>query len=240
MNKINYALFEIIKYKIEFLECLEYSLISDTIKKEDIKNHLNYLKNEFYEGNYHEIISSIYTSYKKINTSLLTFFKKYNYKKTNKIINKNKLKLLLNYNESLIDCYQCFNDIIQSIISEEQLSKDINKKIINLNNINENHFKNFLFFNSYNLYLNCFYNKDKLLKSSDKDIKRLVGIINYCNTNNEFNSSIDILKECNENNIYKELERLSNNCIQLEKKQHDCLKEILEIINTEIEKSKNK
>ena len=240
MNYSNYTLFEIIKYKIEFLECLEYTLISDTTKNFEIKNHLTYLNNEFSNGNYHKIVSSLFTSYNILNKPIIYFLKTYKPKKINRIINKNKLEPIINYNENLIDCYTCFNNIITSIISEKEISKILSKKIIKLNEINKQHFLNFLFFNSYNLYLNCFYNKEKLLRYSNKDMERLVSIINYCNLEKNFNNSINVLKEEDETKIYQELEKISNDCIQLEKKQYDCLNEIITTINNEVEKSKNK
>jgi len=238
MDYSNYTLFEITKYKIEFLDCLEYSLISNNIKEEDIKNRINYLNNDFKEGFYKEIVSTLFTSYNLLNKPIIHFLKKYNHKNILKLIKNKKVKHLITYNENLIDCHETFSYIISAFTEEEQIATKLDKKILNLIEINKKHFINFLFFNTYNLYLNCFYNKENNLKHSNKDIENLIKIINYCNKEKEFDNSINILKEENEDKIYNELENLSNICIRLEKEQYNCLNELVNIINNETKKNK--
>lgn len=240
MDYSNYTLFEIIKYKIEFLECLEYSLLSNNLKEKEIKNHLTYLNNNQKKGAYKEIISSLFNSYKDTNKSLIIFLKKYNYKKCIKLTKDKNISNLITYNEYLIDCHETFKYIINAFLEEKEIVQKLNKKIINLATTNNNHFINFMFFNTYNLYLNCFYNKEKNLKYTQEDIKRLIQIINYCNIDNKFENSINILKEDNEDKIYNELENLSNTCIKSEKEQHSELNDLIKLINEETEKNKNK
>lgn len=239
MNHSNYTLFEIIKYKIEFLECLEYSLISNETTENEISKHISYLNNEFKEGLYNKIISTLFTSFNLLNKPISNFLKKYNHNKIEKMIKSNKLKLFINYNESIIDCYETFNYIINVFTEEEQIVNILDKKILDLISINKNHFINFLFFNTYNTYINSLYNKEKTIKHTKKDIQRLQKIMNYCNIEKKFDHSIKILKENNENEIYKELENLSNKCIKSEKEQYDCLTSVVDIINKEIKKEKN-
>lgn len=240
MNYSNYTIFEIIKYKIEFLECLEYSLIPNDAKANEIESRMNYLNKDFKDGFYKEIISTLFTSYSLLNAPIIKFLKKNKTKKILKLTKRKNLKSLINYNENLIDAYETFNYIISAFTEEKEILENLDKKIINLININKKHFISFLFFNTYNLYLNCFYNKDGNLKHSNKEIERLIKIINYCNKENKFDKSINILKSDDENNIYKELESLSNECIQLEKLQYDYLNELIIKINKEAEISKNK
>lgn len=237
MNSTNYVLFEIIKFKIEFLDCLEYSLISENQKiNDEAKNNFLYLRNELKKGLYKDITSSLFNSYKAVNKSIIKFLKSYNYKKINKIINNKKLNKILDYNEIIIDCYETFNNIITSFTEEKELSKHISSKILNLLEISNKHFINFLFFNTYNLYLNCLYNKNINIIYTENDIERLIKIINYANLDKSFEKSIDILKKENEEEIYKELENLSNICIKLEKDQHTQLNELITQINNETKK----
>jgi len=237
MNNTNYVLFEIIKFKIEFLDCLEYSLISENQKiNDEVKNNFLYLRNELKNGLYKDITSSLFNSYKTVNKPIIKFVKSYNNKKIDKIIKNKKLNKILEYNENIIDCYENFNHIIASFTEEKEIRKNISNKILNLLEVSNKHFINFLFFNSYNLYLNCFYNKNINMIYIEKDIERLIKIINYANSDKSFEKSIDILKEENEEEIYKELENLSNICIKLEKDQHTQLNELIAQINNETKK----
>lgn len=237
MDYSNYTLFEIIKYKIEFLDFLEYSLISNKIKENDLKKQIDYLNNETQKGMYKEIISTLFTSYKLLNKPITNFLKKYNYKKIENINKKTKIKQLIKYNENIIECYETFKYILNSFTEEEQIIKKLDAKIINLINISDTYFINFLFFNTYNLYLNCVYNNEKNIKHTEKDIIKLIKIFNYCNKENKFDISINTLKNDNETEIYNELEKLSNDCIQLEKQLHTSLNEIINIITLETKKN---
>ena len=67
MEHINYTLFEIIKYKIEILDTLEYSMETYKLNNEEIKKNLLYLKNNLNEGMYKDIISSLFTDYQRVN-----------------------------------------------------------------------------------------------------------------------------------------------------------------------------
>ena len=207
MNHSNYVIFEILKYKIEFLDCLEFSLIyeNQAKNKKEIKNNFTYLKNELKNGLYKEIVSSLFSSYHIVNKPMIEFIKKYHYKKAIKLTRQKKLSKLLNFNEAIIDCYETFNHIINSFTQENEIAKILDKKITSLTETSNNHFINFLFFNLYNLYLNCFCSNGKL-KYKDSDIERLIKIINYCNLTNKFTNSINILKKEDKEEMYKELE----------------------------------
>ena len=236
MDHSNYTIFEILKYKIEFLECLEYSLLTYKIDEEDIKKRLFFLKNDFKDGMYQEIVSTLFTSFNKLNSPIIYFLKHYPLKKiTNMTSNKNA-KSYLNYNERLIDAYETFNYIINMFLEEEQIKNKLDKKVLELININNNHFNNFLFFNIFTLYVEIISNKETEIKYTEKDIIRLIRIMNYCNKNNDFNSSIEILKEEDNEAMYKEIENLSNKCVKFEKEQYMSLKELINIINTETNK----
>lgn len=233
MNNCNYTIFEILKYKIDFLECIEYSLPSYTIKEEEIKERLSLLNHDFKDGMYKEIVSTLFTSYKKLNEPIRVFLKNYNLKKIIKINSKKSINKLLKYNETLIDCFETFNYIINSFLEEEQIIKLIDEKVLNLINVNNNYFDYFLFFNCYNIFLE-FSHDD--FKYTQKDIKRTVQLLNYCNKNNKFKKELDVLKTEDSDKIYKELEALSKKCSELEQKQVNDLKEFINIINKEIHK----
>lgn len=233
MNHSNYTLFEIIKYKIDFLECLEYTLISNTIEKSAIKNHLTYLKNALNHGMYNQIISSLFTSFASLNVPLIKFLKKYNHSNIYKITKKRKLNNYIKYNENLIEIEETLNYIINTFTEEEKIASLLDKKIIDLITLSNTHFYNFLFFNSYNLYLNCFYGDNQNLHYSDKDLKKLISIINYCNKEKNFEKYIDILKTENKIKINEQFENLSKACIQTEKKLNELLQKIIEKIANE-------
>ena len=73
MDYSNYTVFEILKYKIEFLECLEYSLITYELNEKDIEQRLNYLTTDFKEGFYKELVSSLFSSYNLLNQPISLF-----------------------------------------------------------------------------------------------------------------------------------------------------------------------
>lgn len=233
MNNSNYTVFEILKYKIDFLECIEYSLTSYTENKDEINKRFNLLKKDFKDGLYNEIVSTLFTSFKRLNEPISKFLNKYNYKKIIRMHEKKKISLLLKYNEHIIDAFETFNYILNAFLEEEQLVKLLDKKLIELINLNNEYFINFLFFNCYNLYLE-FDHED--FKYAKKDIERTIKILNYCNKNNEFIKEIETLKENNSDEIYKTLEQLSNKCSKLEQKQVNDLKEFINYIQNEIHK----
>lgn len=237
MNHTNYTLFEIIKYKIVFFECLEYSLNTNTKEKKEIKMHLSYLKNELNKGMYKEITSSLFTSFKLLNEPIIKFLDKYNYKKLFKLKNSNKLKHYLRFMEYILASNETFNYITKAFIDEEKIVSVLDKKILNLIDTSNDYFANFLFFNCYNLYLNCFFNDLYNLKHSNKHIKQLISIINYCNKEHNYDKFIEILKSENKIKINDEFEILSKICIESEKQQQDILNKIINTINHETKKS---
>ena len=115
MDYTNYTLFEIIKFKNEFLECLEYTLLSNDIKQKDIETRLLYLKSELKNGLYKNITSSLFLSFKHLNEYNIKFIKKYTVKKITKLNKTKKIKNILDYNENLINCYETFNYIINKL-----------------------------------------------------------------------------------------------------------------------------
>lgn len=236
MDSSNYTLFEILKYKIEFLECLEYSLTTYTVNEDDIKKRLTLLRSDLKQGLYKEIVSTLFTAFNKLNNPLKKFLKAYTYKKIIKINNSKKVKHLIDYNEKLIDAYETFTYIINAFLEEEQIAKVLDKKITKLITLNNEHFINFMFFNCYTIYLETVYSEDTKYTYSEKDITRTITLLSYCNKNNQFDSYIETLKNDDKDNIYNQLEKLSNNCVKLEKEQDALLKEIINTINNEIHK----
>lgn len=227
MNNSNYTVFEILKYKIDFLECIEYSLPTYTENKKEIEKRFNLLKKDFKDGLYKEIVSKLFTSFKRLNKPVSKFLYKYNYNKIKKIHRKKKISFLLSYNEHIIDAYETFNYILNAFLEEEQIAQVLDEKLINLISLNREYFINFLFFNCYTIYLEFNHND---FKYTDKDIDRTIKLLNYCNKNNQFDKEIDILKENDSDKIYKILEQLSSRCSKLEQKQVNDLKEFINYI----------
>lgn len=220
MDYSNYTVFAILKFKIDFLDVLEYTLLNYNVKKETIDNKLKELNEEYENGLYHQIISSLFTSYKKLNKPISLFLKKYDSSSIFKIVSKEKTKSILNYNESLIDCYETFNHIIDTFLEEETIKSKLTKDIISLIDISKEHFTYFLFFNMYYLLISK--------KLSKKERTRTLKILNYCNKSKNFNKYLE--SEENNDNI----EKLSNSCITLEKQQSDLLNKIVQTINNEL------
>lgn len=239
MNTCNYALFEILKFKIEFLECLEYSMETYSLNETEITTNIVYLNNNFKNGMYKEIISTLFTDYAKINSSLKIFFNRYSTKKIIKMINSKSAAKKLSFIKNIIDCYHILENIIISFFDEAELKKHIHPKIIELQNTNSSHFINFLYFIMFNMY-NCSHYPDKTkLIFKLKDIKEIISILKYCNKDNLFEKSFKILEENNEEKINEELKKISNICIELEKKQNSLLNEIINILNEKIQNNKN-
>lgn len=239
MESLNFTLFEILKYKIEFLELLEYSLLTYSPNQSEIAKHLSHLKSTLTKSLYKDILYPLFTSYKKVNKNIFTFLRKFSAKKITRMIDKKNLSNLLTYNECLIDCFESFNQIINSFIKESELIKKTDKRIIDLIEINSNHFKNFLFFNYLNYYISIFFQEEKI-KHTKKDIKRIISVMKYCNKDNEFFYYMEALQKENEDKVSSTLKTLSNKCIELEKKQHTFLNNLINTINIELQNKNNK
>jgi len=239
MNYCNYILFEILKYKIEFSECLEYAMETYELEKKEIEKNISYLKNNFEKGLYKDTISSLFTNYEAVNYSLVSFYKKHSAKSIIKMTTSNKLKTKIEYITYIVDCYENLNNIISTFMNEQEIYSKVEDKIKLLMETSNSHFINFLYFISYSMYLTCALKKETKLKFSDTDIKSIISLMKYCNQNNLFSGSIAILEENDELKINNEFERLSNICIQSEKKQNTELKEIINILNSNLEKNKN-
>lgn len=232
MNSINYVLFEIIKYKIEFSDCLEYALLNQTkIDKKEIELKYNFLKSELNDGTYKSIVSNLFTSYDLINKNLYSFIKKYKPKYITKMIKKSNMKSCINLIEELVNCEQTLTTITQAFLEEKEIRKELNKDIEDLRKISNTHFDNFLFFTLYNSYINCETNK---IKISHKDFSRLIALLNYCNKQSKRQNSINILQTNNENLMYEELKKLSSECIKTEEKQQKLLKNIIKELENQL------
>lgn len=238
MNHCNYTLFEILKYKIEFLDCLEYSMETYDINEKEIEKNINYLKNNFDNGIYKEIISTLFTDYEKVNPALIVFFKTYSPKQIIKIIKNKKAKKKINYIYHLINCHENLNSIITTFTNEKELKNKLDEHLLKLIKTNNYHFLNFLYFITYNMYACTLYPNKTKLKFKKKDINDLITILNYCNKENEFENSIKILQKNDELLINNEFEKISNKCIELEKKQNKETSEIINILNKQLESNK--
>ena len=238
MNHFNYSLFEIIKYKIEFNEFLEYSLPTYEIDFKDIEQKYKLIKSTYIDGLYKDIVSSLFEDYAFVNKPIENFVNTYTPKKILKMAKSKKLKEIVIYNQKIIDCYETFNSIISNIVNEKEVSKIIDKKITKLLETSNQHFSLFMFFNTYHTYIDCILNKHTKTKFKEIDLKNLAALINYCNKDNKYKNYIDILKQEDETKLNNEVEKLSSKCIELEKKLNDDLKELIDILNKELEKSK--
>lgn len=227
MDYSNYTVFEIIKYKIEFMECLEYSLTHKNITDEQLIDQITYLNTQFKTGLYKEIVSSLFTSYNYLNEPLKRFLKKYKSKKITNVANSKKAIKLIKFNENIIDCYETFNYILSSFFTQEEILKKLDPRITELNKISDNHFIYFLFFNTYTMYIECLTNN---LAYKEKDLNRLIKILNYCNNNKTFDTYIEVLKKENIEDLYKETEKISKECMQLENTQYTKLNDFLNYI----------
>lgn len=239
MNYFNYTFFEILKYKIEFSSCLEYASESYELKKEELTKNISYLRNSFEGGMYKEIISPLFTNYEIVNKNLIDFFNKYNPRKIIKLTKAKKATIRIDYVKSIIDCNQTLDHIVQSFINEDDLKNKLDNKLLKLVQTHRQHFSYFLYFVIYNMYICSLYSNKTEVKYKDKDIKEIVGLLKYCNSDNLFTESIEILEKNVELEINNEFERLSNKCIELENKLDREAKEVISFLNAELEKSKN-
>lgn len=239
MNYFNYTFFEILKYKIEFSSCLEYASESYELKKEELAKNISYLKNSFESGMYKEIISPLFTNYEIVNKNLIDFFNKYNTRKIIKLTKTKKGVIRIDYIKSIIDCNQTLDHIVQSFISEEELKSKLDNKLLKLVETHKQHFLYFLYFVIYNMYICALYPNKTKVKYKDSDIKELAGLLKYCNNDNLFARSIEILEKNIELEVNNEFEKIANRCIELENKLDKEVKEVIAFLNAELEKSKN-
>ena len=160
MNYCNYTFFEILKYKIEFTNMLEYCIKRDPINKTEIKRNILYLKNNYEKGNYKEIISALFTDFNKINIPISLFFKSYTHRKIIKIQNSKKTNLKISYIKSLIDCIENLNQIINTFIEEKEIKEKLDNKILTLIETSNLHFIYFVYFIVYEIYASNLLNKN--------------------------------------------------------------------------------
>lgn len=225
MDNSNYTIFTILKFKIEFLDNLEYSLLNYKIDEKAMFNNLNQLYQEYTTGIYHEVVSSLFTSHDLLNKPLTVFFNKYPTDYILKIIKKNKIKKILDYNETLTDCYETFNYIINAFLEEKEIKDKLIKDILDLISISNKHYIYFLFFNVYYRLINNNHSK--------KITNRMIKILNYCNQKYDFSEYLNDYKDTSK------IQNLSNICISLEKERYSILTKIIEIINNDVKKKQN-
>ena len=124
-------------------------------------------------------------------------------------------------------------------MEEKEIAEKLDKDLLSLATLHNEHFKTFLFFIMYNLYINNLYPNKTILKYKENDIKEIVAILKYCNDDNKFDDYLNVLDKNNELEINNSFEKLSNKCIESENKQSLKLKEIINLLNSELEKNKN-
>lgn len=235
MNHCNYTIFETLKYQLEFIECLEYCMDTYKPNKKEIKKNYFYLKDNLEEGTYKNIISKLFTDYQTITQELTTFFAYYKPSKIIKMAHSKKASIKINYIKNMINCYESLKNITLTFTNEPTLKKETIKEITQLFKTCNERFYYFLYFIVYGLFINQENNNNKIKYKKD-DIKDIVSIIKYCNDNININNSIKILENNDELKINNEFERLSNKCIELENKQSQEIKSIINILNTQIQK----
>lgn len=239
MDYFNYTFFEILKYKIEFSSCLEYATESYELKKEELEKNISYLKNNLESGMYKEIVTSLFTNCDMINENLSIFFKNFSISKIIKLTKTKKITPRISYIKSIVDCNHTLGNIIKSFLTEEELKNKLDKKILQLLKTHEKHYNHFLYFIVYNMYICSLYPNKSKLKYKEEDIKDIVGLLKYCNNENIFDNSLKVLEKNIELDINNEFEKISNKCIELENELDKETKEVINLLNSQLEKSKN-
>ena len=195
MDYCNFTLFEVLKYKIEIENCLEYCQEGFKSNIKDIEKNLVYLKSNFDSGSFYTNISVLYTDYNLINKPLIDFFETYKLKKIVKMIKSKKLDAKLEFMKMMIDCNVHLDNLMKAFEEEPEIAKRTNNKLKKLLLTSNNHFKHFCFFICYH-YVACHQYKKKVsIKYKKESLNELYAIINYLNSDGAFDSYLDSLDQ---------------------------------------------
>ena len=135
MNNFNYALFEILKYKVDICELLEYGLPIYNIDTTDINSKYTSIKSTYEDGTYKDIVQSLFTDYENINKAIKDFIQYYNPNTITKLSKCKRLKNIITYNKAIVDCYETISSVYTSILNEKDIYSITSKRIINLEKI---------------------------------------------------------------------------------------------------------
>lgn len=246
MHPSNYTVYQLVKYHIELTEAMEYTLMTYKYDKLELNQRFEFLKDDFKNGFYHEIVSNLFKKNKKLTREIKAFIKKYNDKKIDKMVNQENLHSRIKYNKTLYLAYATSNNIIQVFLNEEEIRKDLESSLVDLIEIANKHFIWFCLFNSLNLYISS---KTTLLegdvihtlKEIDKNslITMLNTIKEFMSSKELINQSLDLLNEkknFNEEDAYELLNKVSIECMDAEKQLYTKFEDFTSYLEKEIEK----
>ena len=237
MHQNNFTIYQAIKYHIELIEAMEYSLITYKYEENELVARLTFLNDDFKKGFYHYITRLLLENQKALTLEIKAFLKKYNKKIIYEMYNDKNHHNRVIYNRDLYQAYITSNHIINLLLNESKIKETLENSLIDLFNISNKYFQLAYLFNNLNLYIssktsifsdNLIYTLNQedrllmlsLLTSFETDIEKkelLNETINLISEKSKFNEdkAYDLLNEVSvaysqqEHNLYTNFESFS-------------------------------
>lgn len=249
MHPSNYTLYQIVKYHIELTEAMEYTLVTYKYDAGELNERFKFLKEDYKNGFYHEIVSQLFRNKNKLTKEIRLFIKSYNDKKINKMINTHDLHSRIKYNKKLYLAYATSNNIVQVFLNEEEIKKDLENTLIKLIETSNTHFNLFCLFNTLNMFVATKVNLlegDTLYTLKDLDRRTMITLLNSLDNKisdksllEETLSLVQEQKAFNDENAYDLLNKVSMECMKSEKELYDDFESFTSKLEKEIEKGHN-
>ena len=153
MHPTNYTLYHLLRYHIELIEAIEYSLITYKIDKEELDTRFKFLKEDYKKGFFNTITSQAFTDKSALTKELKYFLKHYNSKMINEIVNTHGLRERIEYLRDLSLAYNNSLTLINAFLNEEDIKNKLDNKLIDLINSANKYFNLASLFNCLNLFV---------------------------------------------------------------------------------------
>ena len=246
MHANNFTLYQLVKYHIELTEAMEYTLITYKYDENELKERIEFLKDDYKKGFYHEITNKLFYKPKKLTKEIKLFTKKYTQKKVKALTTTHNLHSRVEYNTTLYSAFVSSNKILQAFLKEEEIKTHVEESLLKLIETTNSHFLLFALFNTLNLYVASkvvLMSNDSLYTLDQIDKETLLKLIDNIKDSIDQKSLIeDTLslikeeKEFNEEDAYELLNKVSVECIKSEKDLYTDFEAFTSQLEKEIEK----
>ena len=248
MHANNFTLYQLVKYHIELTEAMEYTLITYKSNEDELNERMNFLKEDYIKGFYHQITNKLFYKPKKLTKEIKLFIKKYNTKKVIALTQTHELHTRVEYNNNLYLAFESSNNILKAFLKEEEIKNSMEPSLLKLIETTNKHFILFSLFNSLNLYISTkvtLLQNDTLYTLTDLDKTALLKLVNTIKELVEPKSlaedSLKLIKgtnKFNEEDAYELLNKISMECMKSEKDLYTDFETFTNELEEEIEKGR--
>lgn len=246
MHLNNFTLYQLVKYHIELTEAMEYTLITYKYNENELKERLEFLKEDYKKGFYHQITNKLFYRSKKLTKDIYSFIKKYSLKKVLEITQTHNLHTRIEYNNKLYLAYVTSSNMIKAFLREDEIKNNVEPSLLKLIETTNQHFLFFSLFNALNLYVSSkviLLQGDSLYTLDESDKKEILKLINSIKDEIQPQSLVDDtlslineVKSFDEEDAYELLNKVSVECIKSEKDLYTDFEAFTSELEKEIEK----